>query len=141
MKIKLKELIYFIPSLCLCGCNETIWKKGNKYIHGHNRNSSEWKIGLTSNADSRIHKHTKEWKYCRSLYHPKKKVQGDFSYTIKCYCQCPCHQEIILNKEKFNTYECEGYPKYINGHNQKGIPKSEIQKKKMSENNWMKTTE
>jgi len=31
----IKEKIIFIPTLCLCNCNEVVWNKNNVYIHGH----------------------------------------------------------------------------------------------------------
>ena len=47
----------------------------------------------------------------------------------KVYCQCPCHQEIII-KPHHSWY---GIPKFICGHHMTGIPKSQKHKIKLSQ--------
>jgi len=43
----MKDSYPVIPTLCQCGCNEVIWHRGQKYLHGHNgRFRVSWSKGL-----------------------------------------------------------------------------------------------
>src|SRR3989304_5379729 len=55
----LKEKIYFIPTLCKCGCNETIWKRGNEFINGHYYRGKKFSIKHKENMSLGMKEKTK----------------------------------------------------------------------------------
>lgn len=43
-----------IPTLCLCGCNEVLWHRGQKYVSGHDSKHHPYWKGSTRDADTKL---------------------------------------------------------------------------------------
>jgi hypothetical protein len=146
-KITLSDGTYYlsIPSLCLCGCNETTWN-GNRFINGHQ-----------ARVTNKCRKYNQETKYKIKIGNTKICLYDEFGNKeiyppIFDLCLCGCNEIVYGGKRFIKNHNPSGKdnPNY-NNHKLKGIyfsvdhckkiskalkgkPKSESHRKHLSEN-------